>query len=101
MDEKKTGAYTDLAEESRVAGEMLERSLLQAVSSVENELTRVMRAGEMDLERLAQRIASTLAELAIDGAMRSSQSTGGDAATSLNGLATAIARAARRGARFT
>jgi hypothetical protein len=99
------GGSPDFEEQSRVAGEMLERSLMKAVSSVETELGRVVRTGEADLERLARKIAETLAQLAIDSAVgglgSGAPSAGGDAAGSLNGIASAIARAARRGARFT
>ncbi len=38
------------AERSRAAAEMLERSLMKAVGSVEAELARVVRTGESDLE---------------------------------------------------
>jgi phage-related minor tail protein len=101
MDKQDGGMPPDLEEQSRVAGEMLERSLLRAVSSVETELTRVMRTGEADIERLAQRIAAMMAQLALDSVFGGGNSAGGDGAGSLNGIATAIARAARRGSRFT
>jgi len=95
------GAPPDFEEQSRAAGEMLERSLLKAVSSVETELTRVMRTGEADLDRLAQRITQTLAQLAVDSVFGGGGAEGGDGAGSPNGIAAAIARAARRGSRFT
>lgn len=97
-----SGATPDFEEQSRLAGEMLERSLLRAVSSVEAELQRVVRTGEADLDRLAARIAETLAKLAVDSVFGGA---GGDAAdrpgaASTNQFAAAIARAARRGSRF-
>jgi phage-related minor tail protein len=96
------GVTPDLEEHSRLAGEMLERSLLRAVSSVEAELQQVVRTGEADLNRLAARIAETLAKLAIDSVFSGAggDTGGGSGAASTNGLATAIARAARRGSRF-
>jgi hypothetical protein len=100
MDRQDGGAPPDFEEQSRVAGEMLERSLLKAVGSVEAELTRVMRTGEADIERLAQRIAETLARLAVDSVF-GVEGAAGDGAGSPNGIATAIARAVRRGSRFT
>lgn len=105
MNTRDGGMPPDFEEQSRIAGEMLERSLLRAVSSVETELERVVRTGEADLERLARKIVETLVQLAIDGVAVGSgsgaPSTGGDAAGSLNGIASVIARAVRRGARFT
>lgn len=104
MDRKNERVLPDIEEQSRAASEMLERSLLQAVNSVEVELSRVMRAGEADVERLAQRIAQTVAQLAVDSVMGAAERGNGaerEGAGSLNGIATAIARAARRGSRFT
>lgn len=97
------GGDADFEEQSRVAGEVLERSLLRAVSSAESELARVVRSGEAELDRLALRITETLAQLAIDGVLgaRPVQADSGAAPASLNGIAKAVARAARRGARFT
>jgi hypothetical protein len=92
----------ELEEQARVAGEMLERSLMKAVSSVESELARVVRTGEADLDRLARKVAETLAQLAVDSALGGGGvRPAGETAGSLNGVAAAIARAARRGARFT
>jgi hypothetical protein len=102
MNRQNEGVAPDFEEQSRAAGEMLEQSLLKAVSTVESELTRVLRAGEADLERLARRIAETLAQLAVDSVFGGgSGGNADDAAGSLNGIATAIARAAQRGSRFT
>ena len=102
MDRQNDGAPPDFEEQSRVAGELLERSLMRAVSSVETELARVVRTGEADLDRLARRITETLAQLAVDSVFGGGGgSVEGDGAESLSGIATAIARAARRGSRFT
>jgi hypothetical protein len=97
------GGAPDFEEQSRAASEMLERSLMKAVGSVETELTRVMRAGEADLDRLARRITETLAQLTVDSVFGNAGggATGDEGAGSLNGIATAIARAAQRGSRFT
>lgn len=91
---------------AQTAADALERSLLKAVGNVEAELSRVLRTGESELDRLARMVAETLAKLAIDGvagaASRSEPAVGGDGAIgSLNQIAAAVARAARRGARFT
>jgi hypothetical protein len=101
MNRQDGGGPPDFEEQSRAAGEMLERSLLKAVSSVETELARVVRTGEADLERLARRITETLAQLAVESVFGGGNAGGSDVAGSLNGIATAIARAARRGSRFT
>lgn len=105
MDEREDGGQRAFEDQSRMAGEMLERSLMKAVSSVEAELARVVRSGEADLDRLVRRMTEALAQLAADGALRDDaagqRQDPGDAAASLNGIATAIARAARRGMRFT
>ena len=103
MNSQDGGAPPDIEEQSRIASEMLERSLMKAVGSVETELARVMRAGEADIDRLARRITETLAQLAVDSVLGNAGSgpTGSEGAGSLNGIATAIARAARRGSRFT
>lgn len=97
----------DERDDAAAAGDALEQALLRATQTVERELARIVKAGEDDLDRLARRIAETLAQLALDGVLGS----GGDGglpgaardgpASSLNGIATALARAARRGARFT
>jgi hypothetical protein len=100
MDRQNGGAPPEFEEQSRMAGEMLERSLMRAVNSVETELARVVRTGEADLDRLARRITETLAQLAVDGVFGGG-SARDDGAKSLNGIATAVARAARRGSRFT
>jgi hypothetical protein len=91
-----------IAEAGRIASEMLERSLMKAVGAVEAELARVVRTGEADIARLAGSVMEILAKVStardsgpIDAAGPS------DAAVSLNQIAVAVARAARRGARFT
>ena len=101
MDRQDGGAPLDFEAQSREAGEVLERYLMRAVTSVETELARVMRTGEADVDRLARRITETLAQLAVDSVFGGGSPAGDDGAKSLNGIATAIARAARRGSRFT
>ena len=92
----------DSALRAQEAADAFERSLLKAVANVEAELSRVVRTGEDDLNRLARMIAETLAKLAIDSVTGSEAQPGsGSGVASLNQIATAVARAARRGARFT
>jgi hypothetical protein len=89
---------------ARAAGDALEAALLKATQTVERELTRIVRTGEDDLDRLARRIAETLAQLALDGVLGGSEAprTGADDGfSSLNQIAGALAKAARRGSRFT
>jgi hypothetical protein len=99
MDEREKNA--------QVAGDALEQALMRATATVERELARIVKAGEDDLDRLARKIAETLAQLAIDGVIggvmgeTGSSPRGEGGAASLNGLAAALAKAARRGARFT
>lgn len=95
-------------EAAQAAGDALEQVLLRATRVVELELARIVKSGEDDLDRLANRIAETLARLAVDGAMRSvfenapQAPTGNDGLHgSINQVATLVTRAARRGARFT
>lgn len=96
-------------EAAQAAGDALEQALMKATRSVELELDRIVKRGEDDLDRLAGRIAETLARLAIDRAIGAvlegstpvANETWDGAAGSINQLAVAIARAARRGARFT
>lgn len=95
-------------EAAQVAGEALEQALLKATRSVEAELTRIVKRGEDDLEQLAGRIAETLARLAVEGMisagsvpvepMMVDDQRGNE--PSLNQIATALVRAARRGGRF-
>jgi hypothetical protein len=91
-------------EAARAAGDALEAALMKATQTVERELARIVRAGEDDLDRLARRIAETLAQLALDGVIGGmGAGPRGDAETqpsSINQIASALARAARRGARF-
>lgn len=89
------------AERSRAAAEMLERSLMKAVGSVEAELARVVRAGETDIERLAGLVVEIVARLGAAAPSGGSAPDGAKAQGSLNQVATAIARAVRRGARFS
>lgn len=93
---------------AKAAGDALERALLKATQSVERELARIVKTGEDDLDRLGRRIAETLAQLALDGVLgglgggsvREAPVNEG-AASSFNQIAAALAKAARRGARFT
>lgn len=89
------------AERSRAAAEMLERSLLKAVGAVETELARVMRTGEMDIERLAGLVVEIVARLGAAGVSGGGAPAPAETQGSLNQIATAIARAVRRGARFS
>lgn len=98
---KDDDALARIEERSRAAAEMLESSLMKAVSTVESELSRVVRRGEADLERLARAFAETLARLAIDGALGGQRTGAGEVGGSGNQIAAAIARAARRGSRFS
>ena len=96
----------DQDEAAKAAGDALEAALLKATQTVERELARIVRTGEDDLDRLARKIAETLAQLAIDGVIGSVTGGAGEARTdsgpsSLNGIAAALAKAARRGSRFT
>jgi hypothetical protein len=97
----------DENEQALAAGEALERALLSAAQSVERELARIVKTGEEDLDRLARKIAETLAQLALDGVMNTvigdpaAPTRSDPGLSSINGIAAALAKAARRGARFT
>ena len=95
----------DQDEAAKSAGDALEAALMKATQTVERELARIVRTGEDDLDRLARKIAETLAQLAIDGVIGSVMGVGETKAdsgpSSLNGVAAALAKAARRGSRFT
>ncbi len=86
------------------AAEAMEQALLKATQSVERELARILRGGEEDLDRIAQRFFERFAELALDsvleGAFGAPAGAGDAERKSMNQAAAAIARAARRGARF-
>lgn len=92
---------------AKAAGDALEAALMKATQTVERELARIVKTGEDDLDRLARKIAETLAQLAIDGVLGGVFGGGGNearpdsGASSLNGIAAALAKAARRGSRFT
>lgn len=92
-------------EAAQAAGDALEAALLKATRTVERELSRIVKAGEDDLDRLARRIAETLAQLALDGLLgevgERSRPAADAGASSINQIAGALARAARRGSRFT
>lgn len=92
-------------EAARAAGDALEAALLKATQVVERELSRIVKSGEDDLDRLARRIAETLAQLALDGVLGGGFEGARPAAdaevSSVNQIAGALAKAARRGMRFT
>lgn len=91
-----------LAERSRAAGEMLERSLLRAVGLVEAELARVVRTGEAEIDRLARAIAETLAKVALDGVFAAAGDNSAEPPSKGGGeIGAALSRAARQGARFS
>jgi phage-related minor tail protein len=96
----------DQDEAAKAAGDALEAALMRATQTVERELARIVRTGEDDLDRLVRKIAETLAQLAIDGVIGSAIGGASEPRTeagpsSLNGIAAALAKAARRGSRFT
>ena len=97
----------DQDDQARVAGEQLEAALMRATQAVERELGRIVKAGEDDLDRLARKIAETLAQLAVDGVIGSvleeRRGAGAQASgpSSLHGIAAALARTVQRGGRFT
>jgi hypothetical protein len=102
MDIEDDDATRALEERSRIAAEVLERSLLRALGNVEAELARVVRTGEADLERLAVLFIDTLTKLAgASGSGGDGGTSGSQAGVSANQLAAAITRMARRGARFS
>lgn len=92
-------------EAASAAGDALEAALLKATQTVERELARIVKSGEDDLDRLARRIAETLAQLALDGLLGETVQTPRTAAeagvSSVNQIAGLLAKAARRGMRFT
>jgi hypothetical protein len=92
-------------EAASAAGDALEAALLKATQTVERELARIVKSGEDDLDRLARRIAETLAQLALDGLLGESAQTPRTATeagvSSVNQIAGLLAKAARRGMRFT
>lgn len=95
----------DQDEAAKAAGDALERALLKATQTVERELARIVKSGEDDLDRLARKIAETLAQLALDGVLGglggASEAPRESGMSSFNQIAAALAKAARRGARFT
>lgn len=97
------GVPVAVADQSRAAGDLLERSLLKAVSAMETELNRVVRSSGDELDRLAKAFLETLAKAAIEGAFGGGQQqvAGGDGVSSLNQVAASVAKAVARGVRFT
>ena len=95
-------------EAAQAAGEALEQALLKATRSVEAELARVLKRGEDDLDRLVGRIGEALARMAIEGVIGAGSGAPGSSADgdrgggepSMNQVATALLRAARRGGRL-
>jgi hypothetical protein len=94
-------------EAAEAAGEAMERALMKATRAVEQELLRVVKTGEDSIDRLALRIAEVLASAAIDSVLGAASSgSQGEAQAcgfsgSVNQVASAVTRAARRGVRFT
>jgi hypothetical protein len=92
-------------EAASAAGDALEAALLKATQTVERELARIVKSGEDDLDRLVRRIAETLAQLALDGLLGETVQTPRTATeagvSSVNQIAGLLAKAARRGMRFT
>ena len=99
---------------AREAGEALEAAFARAGRAIRGELENLARTGEADLKRLAMAAAETLARLAVErvsggggtGApvnvtMNFSGAQGGEGVGSANQIATAVARAVQRGARFS
>jgi hypothetical protein len=105
---------------ARAAGEALEQAFAKAGRTIRGELQHLAKTGEADLDRLSRAIVETLAKLAVErltggtgsGASEgaapvnvtmnfSGGASGGDAVASSNQIAAAVARAVRRGARFT
>ena len=88
-------------EAASAAGDALEAALLKATQTVERELARIVKSGEDDLDRLARRIAETLAQLALDGLLGETVQTPRTAAeagvSSVNQIAGLLTKAARRG----
>jgi hypothetical protein len=92
-------------ETAQRAAEAMEQALLKATQSMERELARILRGGEEDFDRMARRFFERIVELALesvlDGAFGASSGGAGDVdRNSMNQATAAIARAARRGARF-
>lgn len=103
---------------ARTAGEALQASFARAASAIRAELSQLAKSGEADLERLGRAMAETLARLALNQ-LAGQRGGGGEAggpvnvtmnfsgsasnadAASSNQIAAAVARAVRRGARFS
>lgn len=87
-------------EAAEAVAEAMERALMLAAQSVERELSRIVKAGEDDIERLSRRLAEILANGAIDSVMGLAsggpQGVGGDSGHggSANQIAATIARPA-------
>lgn len=101
---------------AKAAGDALEQAFARAGRSIRSELETLARSGEADLDRLAAKLAETLAQLAVRQVLGTSgregapvnvtmnvAGGGGESGTagSANQIAAAIARAVRRGARFS
>lgn len=95
-----------MAKEDETA-DALEQALLRAAHKVELELARIVKSGEDDLDRLVRRFAEAIAKVAIDTAFGNdfgssiSLPDSSRVSGAVNQIAGAIAKAARRGQRFT
>ncbi len=56
-------------EAAEAVAEAMERALMLAAQSVERELSRIVKAGKDDIERMSRRLAEILANGAIDSVM--------------------------------
>jgi hypothetical protein len=95
----------DAAGAGLVEGDALAAGLLNATQTVERQPTRIVKSGDDDLDRLARRIAETLAQLALDGCLggyvERSTPASDTGASSMDRVAGPPAKPARRGTRFT
>jgi hypothetical protein len=104
---------------AKAAGESLEAAFAKAGNAIRGELEQLAKSGEADLDRLGRAVLETLAKLAVDrvfgggGVAReasapvnvtmnfSGGASGERAVGSSNQVAAAVARAVRRGVRFS
>lgn len=100
---------------AKAAGEALEQAFAKAGRSIRGELEQLARSGEADLDRLAAKLVETLAQVAVRQAFGGSEQAGpvnvtmnvagsagaSDVMGSGNQIAAMVARAVRKGARFT
>jgi len=100
---------------AKAAGEALEQAFAKAGRSIRSELEQLARSGEADLDRLAAKLVETLAQLAVRQVFGGSERAGpvnvtmnvagnagaSDVVGSGNQIAAMVARAVRKGARFS